>query len=229
MKIVVISDIHGSYDALKLFDETYDELWVLGDLVNYGPQPSEVIDNVRRKASIIIQGNHDYAVANDDDSRWSDRYRELSTITRKFTASNITHKQKEFLGKLPQQLQLERNGEVFHLTHATVTDNHYGKWPKDDEGIMEQISMLPANVIFCGHSHIPYIREAGGKIIINPGSIGQSRSGYPVSSYAVWDDGKIVIRNFKYPIDLTVEKINRLGFPKHISNELGKILITATV
>ena len=43
MKIVIVSDIHGNSDALSHVSEDYDELWVLGDLVNYGPQPSEVI------------------------------------------------------------------------------------------------------------------------------------------------------------------------------------------
>ena len=42
MKIAIISDIHGNYEALRSFPETYDELWVLGDLVNFGPQPGEV-------------------------------------------------------------------------------------------------------------------------------------------------------------------------------------------
>jgi fructose-1,6-bisphosphatase len=40
----------------------YDELWVLGDLVNYGPNPAEIIDFVRSHASMIIRGNHDHSV-----------------------------------------------------------------------------------------------------------------------------------------------------------------------
>ncbi len=50
MKIVMISDIHGNFDALNALSESYDELWVLGDLVNYGPQPREVVDFVRQHA-----------------------------------------------------------------------------------------------------------------------------------------------------------------------------------
>lgn len=38
-KLLIISDIHGNLDALDALSESYDELWVLGDLVNYGPQP----------------------------------------------------------------------------------------------------------------------------------------------------------------------------------------------
>src|SRR3954471_4246908 len=77
MKLVIISDIHGNHDALRALPEEYDELWVLGDLVNYGPQPKEVVADVMEKASLVVQGNHDHAVAYDDDSRWSPRYRPI--------------------------------------------------------------------------------------------------------------------------------------------------------
>ena len=62
MKLVIISDIHGNYDAWSALPEEYDELWVLGDLVNYGPQPKEVFEEVTQKASLIVRGNHDHAV-----------------------------------------------------------------------------------------------------------------------------------------------------------------------
>lgn len=59
MKLVILSDIHGNHDALRALPEEYDELWVLGDLVNYGPQPKEVVADVMEKASLVVQGNHD--------------------------------------------------------------------------------------------------------------------------------------------------------------------------
>ena len=56
MVIAVVSDIHGNYDACRALPEDYDELWVLGDLVNYGPQPAEVVEEVMRRASLVVQG-----------------------------------------------------------------------------------------------------------------------------------------------------------------------------
>ena len=49
MKIVIVSDIHGNFEALSALREIYDELWVLGDLVNYGPEPAAVIEPVNSK------------------------------------------------------------------------------------------------------------------------------------------------------------------------------------
>ena len=62
MRIAVISDIHGNMESLSVLKEPYDELWVLGDLVNYGPDPGAVIDFVRAHATVVVQGNHDRAV-----------------------------------------------------------------------------------------------------------------------------------------------------------------------
>lgn len=53
MKIVIISDVHGNFDALSALQEDYDQLWVLGDLVNYGPQPAEVIRFIRSRATHV--------------------------------------------------------------------------------------------------------------------------------------------------------------------------------
>jgi len=70
VKIVIVSDIHANYDAWRALPEDYDELWVLGDLVNYGPQPAEVLSEVMERASFVVQGNHDHAVGYEDDSLW---------------------------------------------------------------------------------------------------------------------------------------------------------------
>lgn len=75
MKILIISDVHGNADALNAVTESYDELWVLGDLVNYGPEPIEVVQRLRERASVIVRGNHDHAVGYDVDPRCSPPFR----------------------------------------------------------------------------------------------------------------------------------------------------------
>lgn len=119
MKILIAADIHGNYDAWSALPEDDDELWVLGDLANHGPQPREVVADAMAKATIVVQGNHDNAVAHDDDSRWTSRYRKLSEATRRFTSSVLADEHKANLRGLPQQARAERGGVRFHLTHAT--------------------------------------------------------------------------------------------------------------
>lgn len=101
MKVVIVADIHANYDALQALPEDYDELWVLGDLVNYGPQPVEVVDAVMRTAALVIQGNHDHAVAHDDDSRWSNRYRAMAEATRRYSSAALGDAHKAYLRELP--------------------------------------------------------------------------------------------------------------------------------
>jgi len=54
MKIVVISDLHSNFYALSALPELGDELWVLGDLVDYGPMPEEVVGFARFHSEIAI-------------------------------------------------------------------------------------------------------------------------------------------------------------------------------
>jgi putative phosphoesterase len=229
MKLVIISDIHGNHDALRALPEEYDELWVLGDLVNYGPQPKEVVADVMEKASLVVQGNHDHAVAYDDDSRWSPRYRPMAEATRRYTSAALSDGQKAYLRGLPLQAQAERDGLLFHLTHATPADPLYGRHPTEAEGWAAELNTLSADVLLVGHTHVPFLRKIGDKVVLNPGSLGQPRTGAPLASYAVFQDGRFELRSFRYPVEATVEKLRALALPRHVESELAAILETGSV
>jgi putative phosphoesterase len=229
MKLVILSDIHGNHDALRALPEEYDELWVLGDLVNYGPQPREVVADVMGKASLVVQGNHDHAVAYDDDSRWSPRYRPIAEATRRYTSSVLNDAQKAYLRGLPLQAQAERDGLLFHLTHATPSDPLYGRYPTEAKGWAAELKALPADVLLVGHTHVPFLRKIGDKVVLNPGSLGQPRTGAPLASYAVWQDGEVELRSFRYPVGATVKKLKALALPRHVESELVAILETGSV
>ncbi len=229
MKLVIISDIHGNYDALRALPEEYDELWVLGDLVNYGPQPKEVVADVMEKVSLVVQGNHDHAVAYDDDSRWSPRYRPMAEATRRYTSAVLSDGHKAYLRGLPLQAQAERDGLLFHLTHATPADPLYGRHPTEAEGWAAELNTLSADVLLVGHTHVPFLRRIGDKVVLNPGSLGQSRTGTPLASYAVCQDGQFELRSFRYPVEVTVEKLRALALPHHVKSELVAILETGSV
>jgi protein phosphatase len=229
MKLLIAADIHGNYDAWSALPEDYDELWVLGDLVNYGPQPREVVAEVMAKASLVVKGNHDNAVGTDDDSRWTTRYRRLAEATRKFTSSVLPDEYKAYLRSLPTHTRAVRDGVSFHLTHATPSDPLYGRLPAHSEAWAEELAAVDADVLLVAHSHVPFICRFGDKIVLNPGSIGQPRTGDTLSRYAVWDDGKFELRSFRYPVAATVAKLRALGFPPPVEAELVSILKTGAV
>lgn len=224
MKILILSDIHGNFDALEALSESCDEIWVLGDLVNYGPQPREVVEIIRKRASIVVQGNHDHAVGHEDDSRWSARFRPVAEASRRFSSSALSEDQRRYLRDLPVSAEAVRDGARFHLVHATPSDPHYGRLTPDASEWIGEIENLAADVLLVGHSHVPFIRRIGSKTLVNPGSLGQPRAGEPRASYAIWTDGRLELRSFAYPIETTVAKIRAIGFPPDVEQELAAIL-----
>ena len=125
MRICIISDLHANLDALEALPSDYDELWVLGDLVNYGPDPAATIDFVRARSSTVIRGNHDHAVGFDADCRCSPRFRIMAEATRAYTVSTLSTTDKQYLRDLPTSARREVDGKVFFLCHATPSDLLY--------------------------------------------------------------------------------------------------------
>jgi len=224
MKIVIVSDIHGNYDALSALPEYYDELWVLGDLVNYGPQPGEVVNFVKDKATLAVRGNHDQCIGYGDDPRCSPAFREMAEATREFSNAVVNAERKQYLRSLPERTEIKRAHARFFLCHATPSDPLYEyrraespKWP-------EECAQLRADVILVGHTHTPFIRSFDRQILVNPGSLGQPKTGTPDACYAVWEDGQVNLRAFSYPIEKTIEKIRQMPVGKAIQQQLITVL-----
>src|SRR5579872_1315456 len=179
MKIAIISDLHGNYEALRSIPERFDELWVLGDLVNYGPDPGAVVDFVRATSAVVVRGNHDHAIGYDVDPRCSVRYQKMAAITRRYTASVLNQSQKDYLRQLPLKLELRRRDTTFYLCHAKPSDPLYAYCPEQSEDWIYELDKVQADVLLVGHTHTPFIRSIGNRVVVNPGSLGQPKTGKP--------------------------------------------------
>jgi predicted phosphodiesterase len=106
MKLLVISDIHGNMKALEAAMEIpHDEVICLGDLVDYGPSPREVIDFMMENNILVIKGNHDTAVATGIDCGCSYEIKHLSIATRDYTKDQLDDSQLDFLKNLPAKIK----------------------------------------------------------------------------------------------------------------------------
>ena len=152
MKIVVISDIHANLDAFMALPETGDELWVLGDLVDYGPNPKEVVALVRSRAEVVIRGNHDQAVAFGKDSRCSARYRQMATETQEFSIRAIGSDLLGFLQQLPVRRTLERDGKKFYLCHAIPSNPLYEYCPEGSGRWAQEVRETETDYLLVGRS-----------------------------------------------------------------------------
>jgi protein phosphatase len=224
MKIAIISDVHGNFDALSELPESYDELWALGDLVNYGPEPGQVIDWVRDKATLIVRGNHDQCIGYGDDPQCSPRFRHMAEATRQFSDAVVTPEQKVYIRSFPSRIGVRRAQTRFFLCHATPSDPLYEYRTAESEKWVEECTQLNTDVIFVGHTHVPFIRSFNGQILVNPGSIGQPKTGKPDACYAVWENGQVSLRTYPYRVGQTIEKIRRMPIAQNIQHNLIAVL-----
>jgi protein phosphatase len=229
MKIVIVSDLHGNFDALSALPECGDELWVLGDLVNYGPQPSEVVDFVRAHAAVVVRGNHDNAVGFNVDPRCNPRYRAMASATMQFSTAELGKEAKEFLRGLPQTKTLESNGKRFMLCHAIPSDPLYGYCSEASDRWQQEVQAIEADYLLAGHTHTPFIKRVGQTIVVNPGSLGQPKTGKPDACYAVWHDGRFELKQFSYDLKRTLERIENMPVPAEIRRDLATVLRTGSI
>jgi putative phosphoesterase len=215
MRILLIADIHGNYEALqKILKVPHDRAICLGDIVDYGPDPDKCIDILCEKAIPTIRGNHDNAVAFKVDCQCGYKYKHLSIATREYTWEILDRSGIEYLQKLPILIREEIDGKRLYLTHGSPRSMfEYIKPETPDEEIRKMIDEstepLEADFLVIGHSHIPMNRKLGNLTIINPGSVGQPRDGDTRASCAVFDteNGKIEHLRLDYDIDSVCAKI----------------------
>ena len=224
MKIVIISDIHGNLEALTELPENFDELWVLGDLVNYGPNPGEVVDFVKANATVVIRGNHDNAIGFDEDPRCSLLFREMAQSMQQHTSSVLSESQKQFLRDLPRRVDREVRGMKVSMCHAVPSDPLFAYCPAGSPQWQSELELANADILLVGHTHLPFDRQFGTRRVVNPGSVGQPKTGTPAACYAVWDNGKIELRSFEYPFEKTICKIEALPIPAAVKAGLSDVL-----
>ena len=211
MKTLLISDIHGNYEALKkvISLENWDKIYCMGDIVDYGPSNQECIDLIRKKADLVVRGNHDNAVAFNMDCGCGYEIKELSQEVRKITVEDVNQKSKEFLGNLP--ITDDRNDHL--LVHASQNDLFKYLKPDTPEEEFEEFKDVGQELIFLGHTHLPMDREINGKRFINPGSLGQPRDGDTRAAYAVLEDGEITFHRMEYDMESVIDKMKEKNYP----------------
>ena len=205
MRIIILSDIHANVTALEavLADMeavgSYDAIAILGDLVNYGPRPNEVIDKVLQLSTPVIVnlwGNHEYSIFGGSLDRFAtDRGRAVL----RYTNTLLTQESRTFLDEKMAHEGYRRTvigGKSFLFVHGNIDDPYWGKFGIDK---MNDVRYAEYDYVISGHSHIPHYveiffasdnvkyRNKKRTIFINPGSVGQPRNHNPYAQYGILD------------------------------------------
>lgn len=217
MKIAIISDIHGNLEALKkglhdIEDKKVDTIICLGDLVGYGPYPNEVVELIREKHILNILGNYDAAVLEGKFNYIRDN--EANKFCMPWAAKQLKAENREYLASVPRQLVVEFNDKKFRFVHgSTRAINEYlTEGSRQAEEVMKNLN---EDVLICAHTHIPYEKNYGSKILLNDGSIGKPKIGRPNGTYMLVDISKNKVNSeiieFAYDCKKTVDAMEKKG------------------
>lgn len=225
-KVAIIADIHSNLEALDAVlkhissQEGVLKIMCAGDIIGYGPSPNECCWTVQKLGIAVVQGNHDLNV----DLREMARFNKNAQAALVWTEKVMTQKNRSWLLGLPMMHKESIQGRTICMVHGSPQDPHYEytneQTPKyvmkhwlDDTG---------ADVIIVGHTHQPFVRKIGDKLLVNAGSVGQPRDGDPRASYVMLDlktlSAKVV--RVPYNIDGCAEKIRKTTLPAALADRL---------
>lgn len=220
MRIAVMSDIHGNLEALQavlqdIKSKNVDTIVCLGDLVGYGPFPNEVIDRVREENILVIIGNYDTAVVNNDIKYIKDN--ELNkNFALPWSVNKVSEKNKKYLKRLPDDMIISDKGKIIKFVHGSTrkVNEYLLENSKEAQEVMEEYN---GDILVCAHTHIPYVKQYEKKILVNDGSVGKPKIGRPNASYSIldFDENNFNVENLEveYDYEKTVNVMKKEGFP----------------
>jgi predicted phosphodiesterase len=240
MRVAVISDIHGNYHALEavlaeVTAEAPDEIWCLGDVVGYGPEPNRCCEAVQERADLCLAGNHDLAVIG---ALSVEDFNGDAAAAVRWTQRVLTPEARSFLEPLVPAAT--RNGAA--LFHGSPVDPVWD-YVLSEEGARLSLETVKAPLVMVGHSHVALriaydaagslsggLAQVGDEVslsdsrwLLNPGSVGQPRGGDPRAAWLMldFDADRGWFRRTSYPIEKTQAEIRAAGLPDGLATRLG--------
>lgn len=241
MRIAVLSDVHANLPALEAVASDLpqvDQVWVLGDIVGYGPQPNEVIATLQAMGARSVLGNHDGAAIGTVDAA---QFNPDARRAIEWTAGVLDANARAYIATLPE---VRTDGDLTAV-HGSPRDPiwEYITGP----GIASaNFGHFETRLCLFGHTHMPVAYRAidgqveatpglpgepvpinGARALLNPGSVGQPRDGLPDAAYAILETGSLAtddsieFRRVRYDIDRTQRLMRQAGLPARLAERLS--------
>ncbi|MET3495805.1 metallophosphoesterase family protein [Variovorax boronicumulans] len=221
MRIAIVSDIHGNLPALEAVVEDIarrgsDAVVNLGDSLSGPLMPLETARFLMAQHWVHLAGNHERQLLSLPSARRG--------ASDAFAHARLGAKEFEWMASLGHSLRLSPEVLLCHGTPAsdleyfleTVEPANFRAATQAE--IDARLGEVDAELIACGHTHVPRVaRAAGGQLIVNPGSVGLPayddvhpyphavETGSPNARYAIVDkrDGDWTCRLISVPYDHT--------------------------
>ena len=221
MRYAILADIHSNLVAFQAVlaaieaEGGFDEIWCLGDVVGYGPEPHACIELLRNYKHVCVVGNHDWAAVGNIDI--SDFNPDAARACR-WTAQQLNAQDIDYLLNLPEKIVL---GD-FTLVHGSP------RYPileylLSAGDACDNFGYFDTSFCLVGHSHVPsvFVQDKDGncfdvgtadeiklawqsnRLIINPGGVGQPRDGDSRASYMIYDSDAQMMYHYRVHYDIT--------------------------
>jgi predicted phosphodiesterase len=189
MRIAVISDIHGNcvaFDAVlaDIPRQNVDAIVCLGDAIQGGPQPGDVLARLREIACPVVMGNADAwllsGVMTGQENIAPERLVKMQAV-REWSLSQLSEPDRAFIARFAPTVTVNRSGRrllCFHGSPASFDDIILPTTP--EEKVQRLLGAhagsgdgghAPA-ILTGGHTHLQQIRRVGDGFFFNPGSVG---------------------------------------------------------
>ncbi len=229
MRLCVVADIHGNLPALQRVmadaqERGADSYACLGDIVGYGPHPSECLDLLRSVDCRMVQGNHEAALLG---LPGAEGFNDFARIALETSRERLRPEQLEELRALRPTLQI--SDEIL-LSHGSPLDrDKYLIFSREIEVLLENASH---RLIFCGHSHLQFVHdgrqlragplegfslEEDRRYLVNPGSVGQPRDRDWRTAYCLVETESWTVDQIRleYDLEATIEAYQEAGLPEY--------------
>ena len=237
---ILLADIHANHAALERALEqaaTFEapRLWILGDIVGYGPDPAACLERVRELAeqgAVVIKGNHDHAVALG--RRPTRGFSPLAADLVEWTVRQLSREQRDWLLELPAY----HHTRDWLAVHGAPQDPTYFNAYIYRMTFSSNLDVLKERGIpYCvhGHTHMagayyraghrdgalepgPMDLHQADHWLICPGSVGQTRGGRHGCELAVIDHDTLRVDYLRlaYPIATTIRRLRTEGLPPQL-------------
>lgn len=234
MRYAVIADVHGNMPALEavlaeIARERVDGYLCPGDLVGYGPMPNEAVARVGALGAVTVAGNHDLIALGE---LTTERCSPMARATLEWTRATLDADARAALEALPRRAAA--TGVV--LSHGSIDDPQAyvrGAGAAGDQlGRLAEVD-ADARVLLLGHTHLQFAYgerrgvlldqetgvvalDAGERILLNPGSVGQSRDRWPRARFMLLDleRGEADFRSVRYDTGSVRRALRAAGLPE---------------
>jgi len=239
--IAILADVHANLPALEVVlaevrHRGIERIFVLGDLVGYGPHPEACIDMLRSVGAISLRGNHDHAVGSGKVLKSMSS--SSSSWTTDWSIQRLTSDYKNYLRHLPLRM-ISRPWMAVHGAPVDKTFFNAYVYNRTAEVNIAWLQEHGYRFGLHGHSHLQGVYAANGSDpvclkgqyidlnayqtnLICPGSVGQPRGGEVGAAFAILQplSCKLELLCLPYDVSEVIQDMVVEQFPEQLMRRL---------